>query len=406
MFDLFKLHSDKDTPNGWIWTEFNSDRLKDEYFKLLKRDGQDKIALIISKNLKCGFSTIEKHLIRLKYSEKESSLPLPFIIELLKIINKNNLKEHIIKNMHFFISKNSVTKQKTRAVKYLNINLTKIIGAHISDGYLQKVDNGYRIKICDGRPEIIKKYGKLIEETFSIKPIIRFYEIDNAWVCWFNNKIIGRYIENIFEIPSGKKSYIVREPRIIKNSPLKIRNAFLSGMLNFDGCVKASGIVSLTSMSKGLIEDAKDIFNMNNIKTNIGYNKNKDSWLIETCFSRDTNNHKKLLNFFEKESWKYNRLKFFINKNYRYSISELDCLFPKHYRSKIGLLDVYNSINNIKSGNVIDITNELNSKFNVSNFTIYKYLYILNKSNLVYKTYERKTDGKNYWREVIYNTKI
>lgn len=406
MFDLFKLHSEKDTPKGWIWVNLKSDLLRDEYVKLLNKRSQWDISLEVSKKLKSGFSTIEKHLIRLKNSQNELWIPLPIVIEVVSTINKSGLKEKIIKDITFLLCKSSITKQKIKAVKNLNENLAKLIGAHIADGYLKSERNTYRLKITDGRSELIKICGYWIKETFGFNPIIRFSKEDNAYNCWFNNKIIGRYIENIFKISSGKKSYIVREPKLIKDSSLRIRNAFLAGILNFDGCVKTTGMVSLTSMSKELIEDVKDIFNLNEIKTNVGYNKNKKSWLIETCSSRELKNHKKLLHFFEIGSWKYDRLTFFINKDRGYSLEKLNYLFPNYHLSKISLNDVYNSIKTIKSGKINEILNEIRNKQNISKITLYKYLYILEKSNLVYKTNEKNTNGKNYWCETIYNINL
>ena len=56
-FDLFKLHSSKDKPNGWIWVQFDPKILRDNYLKLLRKEYQSDISKKINRNLKCGFTS-------------------------------------------------------------------------------------------------------------------------------------------------------------------------------------------------------------------------------------------------------------------------------------------------------------------------------------------------------------
>ena len=104
----------------------------------------------------------------------------------------------MISSFEFFICKSSTTKQKTKAVKRLDIILSKLIGAHMADGHLQKEGSTYKIKISDGRKDLIYLCAKWINDIFGIVSSIIFYKNDNTWNCYFNNKIIGRYFENIF----------------------------------------------------------------------------------------------------------------------------------------------------------------------------------------------------------------
>lgn len=403
--DLFKLHSNKDTPKGWIWVNLESNLLKRGYRNLLKQKSQHKISFEISKNLNAGFSTVEKHLIRLKKSKDKIELPLPLVIELTNLINKSNLKVKIINDMKYFICKSSTTKQEVKSVKNINKTFAKLIGAHIADGHSKPEGQSYRLRISDGRKDLVEICAGWIKEIFEINPIIRFNKEDNSYNCWFNNKIIARYLKNIFEIPSGKKAYIIKEPNLIKNSSLSIRKAFALGLISFDGGIKTTGVVSMSSMSKLLIKDLYEILKLDNVKVNKFYNPKKKSWLIESISGRDKIYLKKWLSYFERESWKYERLKFFINQNKNYSIGSLNYLFPNNHLSKINLNNVYNSIKIIKSGKIRDISNELNKKYKVANTTIYKYLYILEKASLIYKILEKNSDGKNYWNETIYNIK-
>lgn len=399
--DLFKLHSKEDKPKSWIWINFNPKELRKEYFKLLKFKSQNEIGKIINNSLNAGFSTTIKHLIRLK-KDDNSELPLPIAIELVKLINKPNLKIKVINSINYFICKSSTTKQKVKAVKYVDKTFAKLIGAFLADGHSRPEGNTYRLTVSDGRKDLIVKYTKWIKEIFEFNGIIRYSKEDNVYNCWFNNKIIGRYLKNIFEIPTGKKAYIIKEPNLIKDSSFNIRKAFASGFISFDGGIKATGMVSISSMSKDLINNLYEILRLDGININKLYNLKKKSWLLESNSGRNPLQIKKLLSYFEKGTWKYERLKFFLNER-KYSLADLNYLFPKHYLAKISLNEIYNSINYIKSGKIVDISKRLNKQFKVADTTIYKYLYILEQANLIYKTTEKNSDGKNFWSETIYN---
>lgn len=402
VFDLFELHSERDSPKGWIWVYFDCALLRKHYLKLLKSNPQNIIAKEISKALDCGFSTVGKHLIKLKNPCEKTWLPLPVIIELVKLID-TRLKYEIINRFECFICKSNKGKQTTKAIKEINEDLSKIIGAHMADGCLQrnKRGNNYQIKISDGRKDLIVRCAEWINKTFSVNPIPIFNKKDNTWNCYFSHKVIARYFENIFMINAGKKFDIAKEPEIIKNSDFKIRKAFAKGVLMFDGGVKATGMVSLTSMSKQLIEDIEEILKLDEIEVNKGYNPKKKSWLLESKSGRNKEYLKKWLYYFEEKTWKYDRLNFFIEKK-KYNIKELEQLFPYHHRSKIRLKEVYDAILKIKKFKIQDVMEELN-KFNISHITIYKYLYILEKSGLIYKEIEEHIGPKNGWQESIYS---
>jgi len=400
MIDLFNLHSKKDTPNSWIWVHLKPALIKKIYFLLLKDFSQNVIALKISRELNAGVSTIEKHLIRIKKSENLLEIPLPLLIELNNLSNKDYLQE--LSNSIIALESRNYKSQLVKSVHKVDHNLAKIIGAHVSDGCLQKNKKGtYSWRLCEGKKDIINNLAMWIEDVFDFEVRIWYSSKDNMWICSSKNKIFCRFLEKIIKIPPGNKSHTIKEPEIIKKSKLNIRNAFLAGMLNFDGCVKTNGIVSLTSMSKSLIQDIKDIFDKNRIKSNIVYNRKKESWLIETCLSRDMKNHKKLLNFFEVHTYKYNRLKFFIS-NKKYKINELIKVFPEEKKSKISLYKVYHSTRKLRKFKIADLLDDINKKNNVSGTTLYKYLYILTKSGLLSKDKKQIFTNKNAYFETIY----
>lgn len=395
MINLFNLHSKEDTPNSWIWISLDSHLIKKIYSSLLKNSTQNQIGKKISEKLNAGYSTVVKHLIRIKKTKKNLQIPLPIIIELNNLSNKDySIK--LLNSIYYLYSIN-YNSQRIKPVHNINPMLSKIIGAHVSDGYLQKYKKSYSWKVCEGKKDIVCRLALWIKNAFGLKTRVWHSKRDNMWVCSTKNKIFCRFIEKIIGISPGKKSHIVKEPDIIKKSNLKIRYAFLSGMLSFDGCVKTNGIVSLTSMSKNIIKSAEEIFKKNDIKTNVYNNKKKKSWIIETSLSRNIKNHQKLLTFFEQDTYKYNRLKFFISSK-TYSIEELVHIFPEEKKSKTSLKKVYNCAKKLKKFQINDLT----AKTPVSKTTLYKYLYILNKSRILKSENKQIITNKNAFFKTTY----
>lgn len=395
MIDLFKLHSNEDTPNGWIKVSLKLNIIKSLYSDLLQDYTQKEISKIISTKLNCGESTIGKHLIKINKSKNKVDLPIPLVIELNELSGKN--RYHNLNKSIIYI-RTTYKAQKVKPLFEINETLAKIIGAHISDGYLQKYKGSYAWKVSEGRKETVFALRDWIREYFGFSPVVWCYKKQNMWVCSSKNKVFCRFLEKIIELPIGKKSYTIREPEIIKKCSMKIRNAFLSGMLNFDGCVKTNGIVSLTSMSQGLIMDAKDILKINGLITRVNYNDKKGSWILETTKSRDKNELNKLLSFFETNTYKYNRLKFLLDEDTNVDINSLIRLFPEERLSKTSLSKVYSESKKLGEFKAIELAN----KCNVNKTTLYKYLHILYKSNLLDKYNEQIKTNKNAYITTTY----
>ena len=100
IFNLFKLHSKEDTPNSWIWVEFDTFFMRNDIINYFKKNKINRTARIISTKLNCGFSTVAKHLIRLIHNVKVN-LPLPVMEELINLLNPG-LKLRTIKSMNYF----------------------------------------------------------------------------------------------------------------------------------------------------------------------------------------------------------------------------------------------------------------------------------------------------------------
>ncbi len=394
ILDLFQLHNEEDKPKGWIWVTSNTVAYRTEILSYLHNNGRRNVAKNMAVKLNCGVSTAEKHITRFIHN-KEANIPLCILRELTNPIPEK--KSEIIKSMKQFWTNSDHTKKRISVPHLPSKELAKIIGAHLADGYLQKDCNAYRIKICDGKKDGIEKFSGWLEKVFHCNVRIRFRKEDNTWNGLYSNKIIARFYENLFNIRHGKKSDIAQEPQIIKNAEMAIRNAFVLGVMTFDGGVKSSGTIGFSTKSKKLFNDIREILQNNNMLVNESYNKNKDFWFFESISGRNIYYLKKWQKFFEPGTWKRKRLDLFINHKAR-GIEEVEELFPKHHRGKICVSDVWLAMHRIHMGGINDIQKELQKKrLFVNKASIYKYLNILEQTKLIstkYKSFARNTTNK------------
>ncbi|MBR9700719.1 hypothetical protein GOV11_02540 [Candidatus Woesearchaeota archaeon] len=378
-FNLFDLHSKTDVPRSWIWVEIRSEILRKKYLKALEKSTQKVLATEIAKNLFCGLSTIEKHLIRLK--SECTSIPLPVLIELCTLLDISSRTANTW--MLNLFSNPDKTGKKIKAMKKCSHTFAKIVGAFLADGYMQKERYTYRLKLTDGEETSVKAFESWIRVTFGISGRVYYCRQNNMWYCWFTSKIIGRYFENIFDIKPGAKSSIVKKPELIRTREQE--RAFVLGFLMFDGGVKTSGMVAVTSKSKMIIDDIEKILKKNCINVKKTYSPVKDAFLLESRSGRDKEQLKKWLRYFEPGTRKHKALQFFIDGSYL-ERGELQEIFPIHYRARVSI-SLIHSILQKKSGTVEDIVSVLKKKdIFVSKNTLYKYLYLLNKAKLVNKS--------------------
>lgn len=96
-------------------------------------------------------------------------------------------------------------------------------------------------------------------------------ERKNSWNMVIDSKSIYLLLKEVFEIPSGKKSDIVKVPNHIKNASKKIKIAFLKGIFATEGGKRKRGY-GLSTASKELWEGLIILFNDLNMPVL------KDSW--------------------------------------------------------------------------------------------------------------------------------
>ncbi|MFH1275798.1 MAG: LAGLIDADG family homing endonuclease [Candidatus Woesearchaeota archaeon] len=402
-FNLFKLCSKKvNTSNSWLWCEFNPNQLKNAYLKELKREDQKKIATRLSKDLKCGRSTIEKHLTKLKQSENNCKLPLIVIASLCDFLNPKlkKLINHSIISL-FFTNR---TSNPIKAVHSLSEEFAEFIGAFAADGHFCGISPEYYINISEGHKDSLELLTKKIKKVFNFNSRLTYSQRDHTWRLWIKNKVICLYFETILGLKPGKKAATVHMPEVIKNSSFNIQKAFMRGVFTFDGGVKTTGSIGLSTRSKFLMEDIKRFLQKERIQHKITYNKNKDAWTLESSSGRNKYLLNKWKDYFFQNTSKYKKIQFFLRELEISNLKQLEELFPLHHHSRITLNDIYLIIKEINKGEIEDIMEEIKKrKLPVATTTLYKYLYILTKSEMINKEKELIKTNKNAFPRVAYS---
>lgn len=224
-----------------------------------------------------------------------------------------------------------------------------------------------------------------------------------SYFLQIDNKIATKFFNKFFGIPFGKKSAIVREPQIIKNSPYRLD--FAEGALLFDGSVELDYLVSFGTTSKRLAEDLFEILSENGFEIELRYIKSNglyrlrtkrlakeeaDRWI--TFFGKDTEKGSKLHQMTYGFRNRVGSIGYFM-----FTISNF-CNFANS--SKISIKDVFNFIKENKC--VTKAT--LKDALEIGTSTLYKYLWILEQTNAIKA--EKFHGGLNRENKYTYNPNI
>lgn len=190
------------------------------------------------------------------------------------IINSQKDLRIISENDSELITKAKYGPSKlTRIPLQINEELAFFVGAIIGDGHLKKSKLQTTIELSDkDLIEYIKKIcNSLFNRKFNIHPVkIREKKKPTFSMC-MDSKAIYNFLKDVFEIPIGKKSHIVKIPRYIFSSKKPIKIGFLKGIMATEGGKRRGGF-GLSTASKQLWIDLIDLFN------NVGIPISKDKW--------------------------------------------------------------------------------------------------------------------------------
>jgi hypothetical protein len=325
--NLYDLHIPKDVASK-SWICVSGGGLKEKLHFILNDISEHanipktEIFRIIAQRLSCPSSNVKRRI----YCR--DNFPLIMILALVDIwrtkLNKSEQefinKKQELHNTFGYLKCNSNLGKPVKAVKSLSVELAKICGAHAADGWMnwRKRENGgivYEFALREQDKGAVSAFRKWVYNEFSIITYIN----DRQPGCYsieFTNKIFVRYLHIFFDFPYGKKSNIVKEPNIIINSDLNIRKAFAFGVMTFDGGVSKNGTIELMTCSKQLRDSIFEIIKEAGIfnATSVSYHDNFKRWRFYSSRSIKNPDYLRWLDFFEKDTHKYQRILNMVNR--------------------------------------------------------------------------------------------
>lgn len=171
----------------------------------------------------------------------------------LKIISKT--KKEIFTKAKYGPSK------ITRIPLKLSEDLGFLSGVIIGDGHLKISKFQISIELTDRNliNHIKEIFRNLFERNFNVLPVKTRPGKKQSFTLRIDSKSIYKLFQEVFEIPPGKKSHIVRVPTFIFNSNGTIKLSFLRGIMATEGGKRRRGF-GLSTASKQLWEELIILF--------------------------------------------------------------------------------------------------------------------------------------------------
>jgi len=199
----------------------------------------------------------------------------------------DNLLDSIEKDKEILITKSdnvSIYCRSKRGPKkivkipvYLNPSLSFLAGIIIGDGHLSK--SGFKITVEMVSKELLEVILDEFQNTFRLnlklkKDNDRRLNRKQRWIIEFHSKAIWSLFNIVFDIPYGKKSEVVKVPKIISNSTKDCCRNFILGYFLADGGFKKN-VIAFCSISKRLIYEVQDLLSNFGISSSVNKFKNK-----------------------------------------------------------------------------------------------------------------------------------
>ncbi len=310
-------------------------------------------------------------------------------------------KNRILKSIEY-LRCNQFYSERIRCCNNLNKNLAKIIGAFCADGCLSK---SHMIGWEEEHLSNLIALTKWIKSCFKEVTIEPERRGRNSYVIRFRSKIISRYIITFFKINPGKKTHIIRIPRIIRMSNFNIRKAFAVGVMTFEAGANSDGSISLYVCSKKFRDDVAKILKEDQLAINQSITNRKklktQMYGIVTNKNTDQIQKRKFKHYFEKQTIKWLKMIEFEKgfsdkvKSQQQAINNLEIFFYKN--SKINIYKIFAACRKLKRFDIYDVIKE--TKY--PRGTLTKYLSIICKTNIIVKT--RSNRSKYYFNNNVAN---
>lgn len=145
-----------------------------------------------------------------------------------------------------------ITRTGHKSCKFPSVwssQLCRFIAKIMADGNINfsPNDNSYQIRYYNKKKNIHSAYSIMCQELFG-KSISTFWR-RGTYQSNFKAFVIGNFLNNI-GIPSGKKSLILRIPRVLFRLPMNMIKSFISEYIECDGYETARSYVIITCSEK------------------------------------------------------------------------------------------------------------------------------------------------------------
>ncbi|MBU0963318.1 MAG: hypothetical protein KKD48_05425 [Nanoarchaeota archaeon] len=406
-FNLFLLNNPNWDKHPRSWICIHGKNTKTIISKIEKdiiqrrKINREQLSRLIAKNLKCNYVSIKNFLRGDTYF-----YPIPIILELCALSNKEKYYENILEKSIEYLKVNSASSKPIKAIKEVSENLAKIIGAFCADGSLSiqfiisskekkdlkrfktfgrikksdsrkeyyfaislnrknyyhllsfakenknfQTQTHYTIELTDEYKSNVESFNKWIFRLFKVNPN-SFKQRNIAWRTSFSNKILARYLIHFFGFLPGYKTDIVSEPDLIKNSEFNIRKEFAKGAIMFDGCVTKRKTIAFSTISPALAGSIEEILIKDGLNVGKCINKRKE-YTVYTFANEDI---KKLLEYFEKGTKKWDLLRWLSDKNFE----SKQISYEKDFKTT---RSIYELLKEMKIADVNTIKEKLNYNF-------------------------------------------
>lgn len=222
----------------------------------------------------------------------------------------------------------------------------------------------YKVEFVEREKNSMKYLKKLIADLFGYNIKIKRKKGGNCYCVLFSNKIIGRYLKNIFDFPIGKKSDIVDAPELVRKSPFSIQKAFTRGLMQFDGSVKMKGTIAFSTNSRQLLIFLLEVVERDKLEGITWRRKHREQELGFESLPT-----KQWLTYFIEKTSKYQRLYEHIYgftgriKSMEEAMKIFEKAFPQKNRSTLSLIRLISMTSKTKEFTRYQVSDKLNTRY-------------------------------------------
>lgn len=207
------------------------------------------VYLATIRNYENGYST--------KYGVKHSQyIPINFFKKTLSLFNQEFI-ENLEKNLIAISTRNGFDVKNPKLPIYESPELYNIIGHMIADGSAPKRSTPYYINSCQRLRNHFKKNLKV----FGTSEISEYKDGDKVLINF--SKALTDILSDFFNI---QFTFPNRIPKLIFNSPLKCKTAFLQSLFDDDGTMTAQLVVGIHNLN--IMKEIRLLIKSTGINTN------------------------------------------------------------------------------------------------------------------------------------------